>query len=194
MGRRLWSSPRFCVMQDAYASALAGMNGSHRHCYGAQSLRHCGFFLRVTAFPCNRGQLFRLEGLCVLRRAEKPFLCLCVLYVHTRERFCCAVRVKSRDAKSCVSQAGICFCYLRCVVCWCRYWLDGRRKILRLYRLAPLFFLNEKHHTYSCTGSSPLSAPRALYASDSISPSPGITVTGARNSVWLLSLSTQYVL
>ena len=41
-----------------------------------------------------------------------------------------------------------------------------------------IIFLNEKHYTYSCTGSSPLSAPRALYASDSISPSPGITVTG----------------
>ena len=143
MGRRLRSSPRFCVMQDAYASALAGMNGSHRHCYDAQPLRHCGFFLRVTAFPCNRGQLFRLEGLCVLRRAEKPFLCFYVLYVHTTECFYCAVRIKSRDAKFCVSQGGICFCCLRCVVCWCRYGLDVRRKILRLYRLAPLLLMWE---------------------------------------------------
>ena len=67
-------------MQDAYAGALAGMNGIHRHCYDAQSLRHCGFLLRVTVFSCNRGQLFRLEDLCALRRAEKPFLCfLCVI-------------------------------------------------------------------------------------------------------------------
>ena len=94
MGRRLWSSPRFCVMQDAYANALACMNSIHRHCYDAQPLRHCGFFLCVTVFPCNRGQLFRLEGLCVLRRAEKPFLCFYVLYVHTTERFYCAVGLK----------------------------------------------------------------------------------------------------
>ena len=94
MGRRLRSSPRFCVMQDAYAGALAGMNGSHRHCYDAQPLRHCGFLLRVTAFPCNRGQLFRLEGLCALRRAEKPFLCFYVSYVQTTECFCSAVGLK----------------------------------------------------------------------------------------------------
>ena len=94
MGRRLRSSPRFCVMQDAYAGALACMNSIHRHCYDAQSLRHCGFSLRVTVFPCNRGQLFRLEDLCVLRRAEKPFLCFYVLYVHTTECFYCAVGLK----------------------------------------------------------------------------------------------------
>ena len=141
MGRRLRSSPRFCVMQDAYAGALAGMNGSHRHCYDAQPLRHCGFSLRVTVFPCNRGQLFRLEGLCVLRRAEKPFLCFYVLYVHTTECFCSAVRIKSRDAKSCVSQAcgvifivvGICVLLPRLCLSLLPFLL-GRRKILRLYR------------------------------------------------------------
>ena len=144
MGRRLRSSPRFCVMQDAYASALAGMDVTHRHCYDAQPLRHCGFLLRVTVFPCNRGQLFRLEGLCVLRRAEKPFLCLLCVICSDDGVFLLRGRVKSRDAKSCVSQAGICFCCLRCVVCWCRYGLDVRRKILH--------WCPKKKLTFICNG------------------------------------------
>ena len=49
-------------------------------------------------------------------------------------------------------------------------------------------------YLYSCMGNSPLRAPRALNASDSISPSPGSTTTGARNSTCFLISSTQYLL
>ena len=49
-------------------------------------------------------------------------------------------------------------------------------------------------YLYSWMGSSPRSAPSALNASDSISPSPGRTTTGARNATCFLISSTQYLL
>ena len=49
-------------------------------------------------------------------------------------------------------------------------------------------------YLYSCIGSSPVRAPSALKASDSISPSPGMTITGARKATCFFISSTQYLL
>ena len=46
----------------------------------------------------------------------------------------------SRDAKSCVSQGINAIVYSSGIACVCCCGLDGRRKILRLYRATPSLF------------------------------------------------------
>ena len=58
---------------------------------------------------------------------------------------------KSRDAKSCVSQGGKAFFLSVFIACLHCHGLDGRRKILRLYRADAIEYItkNKGYHTHS---------------------------------------------